>query len=246
MKRKKGFTLIELLVVVAIIAVLVAILLPALNAARNQARTLTCKTQIRQLGAAMTLYSMANNDYYPVPSLNWCFWFNWGNRGKSGGASYSFEASQVHDPLVRYIPDDVYDRLVVCPFVPWGKVIPNQVPANRPVTSRDYHYPPSGCANDTCYNYRGYEYGYGPGSGYALPGYKPIRNGDDLRDTTNGCGWLIAEEQRYALNYLSAYGFSHKPLGGNLFFTDGSVRFRPFSPGQNVNLWYWSAVWPEY
>jgi prepilin-type N-terminal cleavage/methylation domain-containing protein len=240
-----GFTLIELLVVVAIIAVLIAMLLPALGSARNQAKNLTCKTQVKQLGTAMMMYANENRDFYPVPSLNWQYYFSWGVRGVSGGVPYAFESSQVHDPLMPYIPDAVYDKLVVCPFVSWEMVRPNHVPSNRPVTSRDYTSPPSdGSIKDSCYFYRGYNWECGPLVGGSE--CKPIRIGDNLTESTNLSNWLICDEERYALSFLRSFGYHHKPLGGNFFFTDGSVRFRPFSPGNDVSLWRRSIVWPEY
>lgn len=57
----KKFTLIELLVVIAIIAILVAMLLPALSKARDKACSMTCISNLKQLGLASTMYS---NDYY--------------------------------------------------------------------------------------------------------------------------------------------------------------------------------------
>jgi prepilin-type N-terminal cleavage/methylation domain-containing protein/prepilin-type processing-associated H-X9-DG protein len=56
MKCKHGFTLVELLVVIAIIGVLVGLLFPAIQRARESARSTQCKSNLRQIGLAMTRY----------------------------------------------------------------------------------------------------------------------------------------------------------------------------------------------
>ena len=60
-RGRLGFTLIELLVVVSIIALLISILMPSLRRARAQAKTIVCRSNIRQVGMGALYYA---HDYH--------------------------------------------------------------------------------------------------------------------------------------------------------------------------------------
>jgi len=63
-----AFTLVELLVVIAVIAILAALLLPALAKAKASAKCAACKSNLRQLGIALTMY-VGDNQKYPGPIM---------------------------------------------------------------------------------------------------------------------------------------------------------------------------------
>jgi prepilin-type N-terminal cleavage/methylation domain-containing protein/prepilin-type processing-associated H-X9-DG protein len=64
-KDRRGFTLIELLTVVAVIVLLAAMLFPVFAQAREKARQTVCISNLRQLAAAMRLYSEDYDQRFP-------------------------------------------------------------------------------------------------------------------------------------------------------------------------------------
>ncbi|HNQ23593.1 MAG TPA: prepilin-type N-terminal cleavage/methylation domain-containing protein [Phycisphaerae bacterium] len=63
---RAGVTLVELLVVIAVIALLLAILLPSLGQARALARSVQCRSNLRQMAIAACDYANAFADRYPI------------------------------------------------------------------------------------------------------------------------------------------------------------------------------------
>lgn len=63
--KHRGFTLIELLVVIAIIAILAAILFPVFARAREAARASSCRSNMKQLGTAIQMYTQDYDELYP-------------------------------------------------------------------------------------------------------------------------------------------------------------------------------------
>lgn len=94
----RAFTLIELLVVIAVVALLIGLLVPGLASARESARTVKCKSNLRQFGIGFESYSIGNRGLYssgswdnslqegygPITTTGWVADFNRGEYGIAG------------------------------------------------------------------------------------------------------------------------------------------------------------------
>jgi len=76
-RQAAGFTLVELLIVIAIIGVLAGLLVPAVMSAVSQARTLQCKSNLKQIATAVLDYTADYKGripptYVEESGLYWC------------------------------------------------------------------------------------------------------------------------------------------------------------------------------
>ena len=109
---KRGWTLVEVLVVISTLALLLALLMPALAAARSQARTLVCRSNLRQLVLANTGYATENNGFYVPGAAD--MWDRAGLHRWHGIRARRDEAFDPHrGPLVAYLAEG---RVKECPL----------------------------------------------------------------------------------------------------------------------------------
>ena len=239
-RNSVAFTIIELMVVIAIIAILISMLLPALSAAREQAKATQCASNLRQLGAALTMY--ANSFGGRLPS-----WSGWHPYPPDPGSAQYIGIGWTEALAQYYVAPD--NPAYNCPAFPegnplnyficakWNAVTPTvQLPDgtivnNHTIKLTDIKMSSRFVISGDCTN----GFFYSPGFGY-----QTMRTPDcDKDDGSYPC--LLFQDD--------AGGINIHQRGNNVLFDDDHVSlFEKFSPSEMTynphEMQDWTSVTP--
>jgi type II secretory pathway pseudopilin PulG len=112
-----------LLVVIAIIAALAGILFPVLAKARSRARESTALSNLKQIGAALPMYTADYDSHLPD---RWPLWPGYGEFywRVDGGDLPSLMKAYIRDPAVWYSPEDRLAKRGPTSFTVNGELAP--------------------------------------------------------------------------------------------------------------------------
>ncbi len=121
--RRCGFTLVELLIVITIIGTLAALLLPAIGAALDLADQTACAANLKQLGAATSLY-LADHDgyFFPIRFAGAPHQWYFGYEEDPYGSKPEGERILDKTKAFLYPYTESYDSIELCPsFAKYGR-----------------------------------------------------------------------------------------------------------------------------
>jgi len=189
----RAFTLIELLVVIAIIGVLSSIFVPVFAQAREKARQSTCASNLKQLGAAFTMYAQDYDDTTVVTQY------------AEGGGPPSVDGKRWPQLLAPYVKMRAF---VLCPSADYDR------PVTGTVTYRDCIENPAGSGG-----FNDYYYGLYPSYGYNFAYLSPSRACPDGFDSPDpACAVPAGTGTGHVLHPMShpvsIAGTATNPVGG--------------------------------
>jgi prepilin-type N-terminal cleavage/methylation domain-containing protein/prepilin-type processing-associated H-X9-DG protein len=227
--HRRGLSLVEILVVISIIAILISLLMPMMRLAREQAMTVTCRSNLHQIGDGCLAYATANEGRLPTGDPqqyqgNWEWDLSRTMTAQIMGDGQLFEAggrrNVFYCPFVldRQNPDGLWD------FDPAFRVTGFFFLLQRNYSSIPAPNAPK-CWKATI-NTKG-----------LAPRDQEIATDVTLSDGTS----FNAIYGGWFLPHTTSHIRGNTPLGGNILYMDGHVEWRPFSDMQSR-----CGSWPQF